>query len=302
MKKSQVLMALGLAGAGLILRNETRYRLPPGEGPATGLFEDGRPGTALITGGSSGIGATFARHLAAQGYDLVLVARRQDRLDALAADLANRHGVNVETCAADLATEEGIARIEECIQGLDHLALLINNAGFATGGYFARVDPQRHHEMVTLHVMAPTRLSRAALPGLVRRRRGAIVNVASLAAFVPLPGGANYSATKAYLVMFSRGLANESRNRNVQIQALCPGFTRTELLDSQDVTDEQANRIPRALWGAAEDVVTESLACLAAGGPVICIPGLKNRALATLARRLPAPAVDWMLSQRMIQK
>ncbi len=302
MKKTQVIAGLGLAGAALTLWEQGRRRLALNKGPATGLLPDGRPGTALITGGSSGIGAEFARRLAAQGYDLVLVARHQDRLTVLATELAGQHGVSVETLAADLAQPAGIAEVERYIQGLGRLTLLVNNAGFGTTGRFGKIDPERHQEMVNLHVLAPTRLARAALPGMVSRRQGGIINVASLGAFVPLTGGVNYSATKAYLVMFSRGLANECKNRNIRVQALCPGFTYTSFHDTPEFHEDSRSQIPRFMWGPVGPVVEESLACLALGR-VVCVPRFINQVAVVFLRDLPtAVLVDTALSQGLIRR
>jgi short-subunit dehydrogenase len=286
MKKGGLLAGLGLAAIGKMVFDEVRRRQARERGPATGLLDDGRPGTALITGGSSGIGATFARHLAAQGYDLVLVARGEDRLAAAADELRSQYGVAVETLVADLSEPEGIERVESRIRELDRLTLLINNAGFGTAGRFAKVDIARHEDMLNVHVVAPTRLSHAALPGMVKRRQGGIINVASIAAFVPLPGGVNYSSTKAYLLMFSQGLYAESRSRNVRVQALCPGFTYTGMHDTKDLGKDARSRVPGFLWGNAEDVVDASLAALALGQPV-CVPGIKNQVMAAAARHLP---------------
>lgn len=256
------------------------------------MSEIGRQ-TALITGASSGIGAEFARQLAANGYDLILVARRAPRLSALAAELSQAHGVKVEWLTADLATEAGIASVAAYIGNLPRLDLLVNNAGFGTGGPFAEADVAEQAAMLNLHMMAPMRLARAALPGMIARRSGGIINVASLAAFVALPGTANYCATKAYLVTFSQALTAEVRRHGVRVQALCPGFTVTEFHDRPDQGGFDRRRIPRFAWGRADAVVADALRGLARG-QVICVPGVLNRAILFLARtgvvNLLAPA------------
>lgn len=246
------------------------------------MLEIGRQ-TALITGASSGIGAEFARQLAGRGYDLILVARRQDRLTALADELSGRHGIAAEPLTADLADPAGIAQVAAYIAGLPRLDLLVNNAGFGIGGAFAAADVAGQAEMLNLHMVAPMRLSHAALPGMIARRSGGIINVASLAAFMALPGNINYCATKGYLVSFSQGLAAEVRRHGVRVQALCPGFTVTEFHDRPDQGGFDRRRIPRFAWGRADAVVADALRGLARG-QVICVPGLLNKAIATLAR------------------
>ncbi|GIV59641.1 MAG: hypothetical protein KatS3mg043_0730 [Rhodothermaceae bacterium] len=191
--------------------------------------------TALITGASSGIGAGFARRLAERGYNLILVARRADRLAELAEELQTRHGIEAEGLPADLATDEGIRRVEARIVDCDTLDLLVNNAGFGTTGRFAEIDLAPQLAMIHVHVIAPVRLIRAALPGMMARGAGGIINVSSVSAFWPNAGSATYSATKAYLNAFSEALAHELRGTGVTVQALCPGFTRTEFHDTEDV-------------------------------------------------------------------
>lgn len=239
--------------------------------------------TALITGASSGIGATFARHLAARGYNLILVARREERLRALAAELELQHRIAAEVLVADLSAPAGLERVANRIAGLDSLDMLINNAGFGVPSRFAEVDVRKSLGMIHVHIIAPVRLTRAALPGMIAKGRGAIINVSSLAAFFPMRGNTTYCATKAYLNAFSLALDAELRGTGVQVQALCPGFTYTEFHDSPEYADFNRSQIPRPFWMSAEQVVTASLKALG-NGRVILIPGLKNRLFALLAR------------------
>ncbi len=241
------------------------------------------PDVALITGASSGIGAEFARQLAARGLDLVLVARRQERLDALAAELRAAHGVACETIAADLAHEAGIAQVEARIRTLDNLAVLVNNAGFGTVGRLVNTDPARQQEMVALHVMAPMRLTQAALPNITARKRGAVVNVSSVAAYVRMRGTVNYVATKAYLNAFSETLQIELRGTGVYVQALCPGFTRTEFHATPDYAKFKQAQYPDFMWLKAGDVVRQSLDALG-NGQVVFVPGALYRGLVALLR------------------
>lgn len=241
------------------------------------------PGQALITGASAGIGEAFARQLAAAGYDLTLVARRADRLEALAAELSAAHAIRAEALAADLSGEEDVARVVRHIEGLDDLTLLINNAGFGTRGTFAEVELERSLDMIRVHLIASVALARAALPGMIARGAGAIINVSSVAAFFASVGGANYGATKAYLNVFSETLAAELRGTGVKVQALCPGFTATEFHEVGDYQGFDRAEIPGAVWMSADEVAAESLAALR-GDRVIVVPGAKYRAMVAASR------------------
>jgi short-subunit dehydrogenase len=239
--------------------------------------------TALITGASSGIGAEFARQLADRGHDLILVARRTERLEILAAELQDRHGITAEPLVADLATSEGIDRVAARLTELSTLALLVNNAGFGISGSLARAELQGQLDMLNVHVVAAMRLSHAALPGMITRGSGGIINVASLAAFMAVPGEVNYCATKAYLVTFSQALAAEVRRTGVGVQALCPGFTLTEFHDEPGRPGAGREGFPRFLWGSSQAVVADSLRALDRG-QVLCVPGFTNRMILLLAR------------------
>ena len=221
--------------------------------------------TALITGASSGIGAAFARRLAAAGHNLILVARRLDRLEALAEELASRHNIVAEVLPADLAQPAGIERVETRLSGTDTPDLLINNAGFGTTGYFADIDLAKQLDMIQLHIVAPVRLCRAVLPGMIARSRGAIINVASIAAYWPLPENANYAASKMYLIVFSQSLQAELEGTGVRVQALCPGFTYTEFHDTAEFARFDRRNIPAPLWMSADELARLSLAALERG-------------------------------------
>jgi short-subunit dehydrogenase len=243
------------------------------------------PHVALITGASAGIGAEYARQLAARGFDLVLAARRADRLHELAQSLMQTYRVHVEVVAADLAQEADVARVEARIRAMDNLALLINNAGFGTIGRLVNSDPVRQQEMVYLHVMAPMRLTQAALPGMITRGYGAIINVSSVAGYMRFRGNVNYAATKAYLTVFSETLANELSGSGVCVQALCPGFTRTEFHSTSEFQNHRSAPYPDFMWMSAQEVVRQSLDALG-NGQVAFVPGLLYRAL-VLALRTP---------------
>lgn len=235
-----------------------------------------------MTGASAGIGEAFARALAARHHDLVLVARRRDRLEALAKELAERHRVSVSVEAADLAEEPDLAALAAAIAA-DPPDLLVNNAGFGTFGRFAELEPERELEEIRTNVLAPVRLTRAALPGMLARGRGAVINVSSLAGEVPGPFTATYAATKAFVTSFSESLHEELRGSGVIVQALLPGFTRTEF---QEVAGVDPGRVPSLAWLSAERVARSSLAALERG-EAVCIPGAGYRLLGGLGALAP---------------
>ena len=234
--------------------------------------------TALITGASAGLGAEYARELAASGTNLVLAARRLDRLEELARDLRTKHGVTVEVVQADLSTDEGLAAVESRIAASPTLDLLINNAGFGGRTGFVKGETADHLVMVKVHVDASVRLTKAALPGMIDRGRGAVINMASIAAFSPF-SGAIYSGTKAFLVMFSQNLQAELRSKGVVFQALCPGMTHTEF---HQVAGIDESIVPKPFWMTASEVVRFSLRRLGRG--VVCVPGWKNKIVVFLMR------------------
>lgn len=246
-------------------------------------MNDNRQVTTLITGASSGIGEAFAKELASQNYDLVIIARRKDRLLELARELKSNYSISVDVIPADISTEKGIEEVEEYIKKAKNLDILINNAGFGTRGNFSDVSPEKSINMINVHVLAPTRFCRAVLPGMIKRNQGSIINVSSLAALYPIKGNTIYKATKAYLNMFSRSLQNELKNFNIRVQALCPGFVYTGFHDTDEFKDFDRSSVPKWLWMSAEEVVKQSLKALRKN-KVIFIPGIKNRILAGLLK------------------
>lgn len=277
-------LGLGLIGGALVgLKSWQRWQARR----TSPLIREGETLTALVTGASSGIGQAYATKLAKLGYDVILVARRTDRLEALAAELRETYGVKAVPLTADLATEEGISRVEQAIAAIDNLNLLVNNAGFGLVGRFAALDIEANLEMVRLHVQAVIRLVRAALPVMLSQERGAIVNVSSLIAYYPIAGGATYAGTKCYLRAFTEALHQELAGSGVRVQSLCPGFVQTEFQDKASI--RQLN-LPDFLWMPAETVVEQSLDDLGADR-VISVPGLGYRLLASLAGIVPRPLV-----------
>lgn len=245
-------------------------------------YEQG-PRTALITGASSGIGEAYATKLAELGYDVILVARRQARLEALAAQLATTYEVAAATVAADLTTDEGLNRVAELASTAESLSVLVNNAGFGLPGSFMASPLPQQEEMIRLHVLAVVKLTRAALPMMLAHRRGAIVNVASVMAFYPLAGSVTYGATKSYLHAFTEALHQELAGTGIRVQSLCPGFTRTEL---QEVADIDRTYMPDFLWMSPEKVVEQSLRDLD-NDRVLSVPGLGYRMMVAARRLLP---------------
>jgi short-subunit dehydrogenase len=238
-------------------------------------------GRALVTGASSGIGEAFAHRLAAAGTDLVLVARRADVLERLAAELRAAHGITAEVVAADLATDLGVHAVAERV---GDVVLLVNNAGFGIAKRLAEVDGEAVADMIRLNVLALARLTHAAVPGMVARRRGAIVNVSSVAGFSPSPSYASYNGTKAFVTMFTEALAIELRGSGVRVQVLCPGLTHTGF---QDVAGETGtDGLPSFMWQEPDEVAAASLDALR-GNKVVVTPGLPNKAFVTATSLAP---------------
>ena len=235
---------------------------------------------ALLTGASAGIGTAFARRLAADGYRLILVARRQDRLQKLAQELPG-----AETLTADLTSQDDLKRVEDRIEGAPDLELLVNNAGFGTVGRFFEASLEGQDQMHRLHVMATMRLTHAALRGMVARGKGGVINVSSVAAFGQTPGNVSYCATKAWMNSFTEGidLDLKSARSPVKVQALCPGFTESEF---HDVVGLDRKRIPARLWMRAEDVVAESLRGLERG-KLFVVPGRIYKTMVVVERCIP---------------
>lgn len=244
----------------------------------------GKP-LAVITGASSGFGVVFARKLAAN-YDLLLVARRKERLETLAAELAAQYGCEVAVTAADLTDEKDLAAVADRIAAEQNLALLVNNAGFGSRGLFWESDVAVQEQMHRLHTMATVRLSHAALKNMVARNAGGLINVASVSAFVQRAGSVSYGATKRWMAAFTEGLFLELKgiDSTVRVQALCPGFTYTEFHETLGVDRE--NVAPASLWLQPEFVVDESLKALRKG-KLLVVPGWKYKALVALVSKLP---------------
>lgn len=239
--------------------------------------------TALVTGASSGIGRGYARRLAAEGHDLILVARDGDRLATLAEDLRARFGVEAEPLAADLTDDRSRAEVEKRLADRSRpVDVLVNNAGFGTSGAFWDTDARTLRAQLELNVNAVLCLTHAAVPAMRERGRGDIVNVSSVAGFFTM-SGSTYSATKAYVTAFSEGLSASLAGSGARVMAVCPGFTRTEFHQRADLS---MSRLPEALWLDVDTVVHESLADLRRGKPV-SVPGAQYKAIVALGRLIP---------------
>jgi short-subunit dehydrogenase len=249
-------------------------------------WEAGMTRTALVTGASSGLGRVFATELAARGYGLVLVARRAARLEELAAELRERHGTEVEVLPADLADAEQRATVEKRLESGEPVDLLVNNAGTLGGiGPFALASLEDENKKLALNVQAALGLTRAALPGMLRRRYGRVLNVSSMSSFLPAPGGATYAAAKAFMTSMSESLHGEVKWRGVNVTAVCPGFVRTEL------SEHGKGPTPLGRVLTAEEVVRQSLAVVEAGRPVY-VPGRSYKARVMFSRHAPRALVQ----------
>jgi len=241
--------------------------------------------TALITGATAGIGAAFARRLAADGFSLVLVARDEHRLIESAAELTRRYGGRVEVLPADLTSGRGLGDVEERLrEGVD---LLVNNAGFGHPGAFLSVSADDEVRMLRLHCEAVLRLTLAALPGIRARGRGGVINVASVAAFF---ANGTYGASKAWVVNFSESVAAAVREPRVRVMALCPGFVRTEFHERAGMS---TSGIPGFLWLDADAVVRAAMRDLARG-KWVSVPDLRYKAVVAIGRLVPSGLVSWV--------
>jgi short-subunit dehydrogenase len=250
---------------------------------------------AVVTGASSGIGEVFARKLAARGYDLLLVARRKDRLDALSAELSSAFGTRAEALPADLARAEDLGAVEERLRSDARLEFLVNNAGFGSRQFFHEADLSVQELMHRLHVVATLRLCHAALPGMVARNRGYIVNVSSVAGFMQGPYNVSYCATKAWMNSFTEGLVLEMRTigADVRVQALCPGFTRTEFHQAMGLSRDFA---PASWWMDADEVVEAAFAGLSRRRWLV-VPGWRYKLSVAALRYMPRPILHHFIAR-----
>lgn len=249
---------------------------------------------SLITGASSGIGAAFARRLAAAGHDLVLTARRIERLEAIGDELRKAHACQVTVLPRDLADPGAPGELCDTLEqrGLQ-VDWLINNAGYGVPGAFIANEWGTHAKFLQVLLTAPTELAWRLLPGMRQRGYGRIINVASLAGHVPGPAGHTlYAASKAYLIKFSQSLALENRAAGINVCALCPGFTWSEFHDVTGTRDKM-DKLPGFMWLEADDVVRQGIAAIERGD-IVFIPGRVNRTIKTVVQLLPDRLAMWL--------
>jgi short-subunit dehydrogenase len=252
-------------------------------------------GYALVTGASAGIGAAFARRLAAEERDLVLVARDRERLEILAADLRQRYPISVEVLAADLSTDAGCAAVTQRLAARDRpVDTLINNAGMGMYALFGRASLVDEERVLDLNVRSVLRLTHAAVGAMTERGRGEIINISSVAGFLPRGAAATYAASKAWVTAFTEGVSLTVAGTGVRVGAICPGFTHTEL---HQRANTDMSHLPRWMWLDADRVVAEGLADLRAGRP-ISIPSRRYRAIVLAARLAPRPLLRRVMASR----
>ncbi|WP_340113081.1 SDR family NAD(P)-dependent oxidoreductase [Maribellus mangrovi] len=240
------------------------------------LLNYNNAGRTVITGASAGLGLCFAKKLAEYGFDLVLIARRKDRLQDIATRLESEHSIQCEILPADLALDEDIEKVADHIKKISDLDILINNAGFATLGNFIDVPVEKDMRMIHVHIKASVQFTYAALQIMRKRKQGVIINVSSIGAFILTPGNALYDATKSFLNTFSQNLSLELQGSGIKIQALCPGFMSTEFHESGDLKNFDKSVIPDSSWMTPESVVSQSLKALEKNRTIF-IPGRKKR-------------------------
>jgi short-subunit dehydrogenase len=266
----------------------------------TSDLSENEPRTALITGASSGLGAEFARQLAARGFNLILTARNYEHLLQVQQSILVRHKVQVEIVPVDLSNSTDLDELIDFVTKITNLDMLVNCAGFGTVGRFYRVDPEKELAMMKVHMVAPVMLSRMVLPQMIERNKGAIINVASLAGIIPIRN-VIYHSSKAFLISFSEILHTELLGSQVIVQALCPGFVYTEFHDTPEYTRFSRNSVPQFLWMTPQQVVSASLKSLN-NGKVLCIPGLVYAFAGLLARNSITAGIIKMAAQFVLRK
>jgi len=252
-------------------------------------------GLALITGASAGIGEALARRIAREGRPVALVARSADRLERLAAEIRRDHGVDAHVLPADLTKVGAVRELADCVgqRGLT-VDWLVNNAGFGTVGRFDTLPIERELEEIGLNVVALVELTGRLLPAMVARRRGAVINLSSLASFLPGPYSATYSATKAFVTSFSEAIAAELKDTGVSVLCVCPGFTRTEFQERAAV---DTSSVPGIAWMSAEDVADQTVR--AVGRQTVLVNGALNAMTATAVKFVPRGILNRIASTLM---
>lgn len=264
------------------------------------VFRDSSSRLAAITGASSGLGKEYARQLAEEGYDLLLIARRESVLNDIKGDLESRFDVRVEVFPCNLAQAEDVYRLEKRLESEAALEFMVNNAGFGReNNFFPDVDPDFEEEMIRVHVVSLMRLSRAALVPMCRNRKGFLVNVSSVAAFLYGPGCTEYNSTKAYVLSFSKSLQCDVKKFDVRVQALCPGLTHTGFHSTETMKNFKKEKTPGVAWLTSEYVVRRSIRSVRKSRRIVCVPSLRYKlALLLLCNPVGNLLCEWIYFTR----
>jgi len=245
--------------------------------------------TAVITGATTGIGAAYAKRLATDGFDLIITGRRREIIQKLADNLVAQHRVRVSVIIAELSDDNDFQKVVDAIRATEDIEMLINNAGYSGyPGHFVETDMAEHEKMVKVHQIVPMRLISLVGPQMIKRGNGAIINVSSMQAFLPVPSLSVYAGTKAFLKCYSGCIYQELRDKGIKVQALCPGFTKTNFAKDywpKELLDQTQRKVKRMVM-SPEEVVDYSLKCLKKD-KLICIPGMSNRAMVKVFPSLP---------------
>jgi len=242
---------------------------------------------AFITGATSGIGAAFARHFAKEGYDLIITGLPDDKVPSYLEELKEKYDVNVEILYAEFGNENDVARLEEIIKSNNRIEVLVNNAGFGIDRPFLKDNIRNIENMIKVHISAPVRFIYAALPNMVSEKKGVIINLSSLSSFMPIPKNSMYSATKLFNNSFMESLHISFRDKGIKIQALCPGFVRTNFHSKSGVNQSELKNRGILRWMQPDKVVEISIRNLLKKNNVIVIPGFRNKMIKFIFTILP---------------
>jgi hypothetical protein len=262
--------------------------------------EHGSRDLAVVTGATSGIGRSFAAALAARGYDLLVTGRRREHIEAAAAEIRSIHGVAVDVRILELTDRDAMRGFVREVASREHVAVLVNNAGYGRSSPFHEDDVEAEAGMVTVHVETTLRLTHAVIPAMRRRGGGWIINVSSLASYLPLPRGAVYASTKAWMVGFSESIALELAGSGVRCQALLPGFTRTDFHRSPQYGNLDRRNRGLVRWMEPDEVVSASLRAIERGRRIVCIPGAVNRVVAAAVRLIPRRVLYRLIARNRV--
>lgn len=257
--------------------------------------------TAVITGATSGIGAAYAKRLAADGYDLILTGRRREIIQKLADELSDEHKIEVKVIIAELSDDSDIQKVVDAIGSADNVEVLINNAGFSPDEkHFMGMEFRDVERMIKVHQIVPVRLAYAVVPKMEERRRGTIINVSSVGAFLPSPSIIIYGATKAFLKIFSESLYMDLRRKGIKVQVLCPRLTRTDF--HRELSERRYKMISSKYhWMTADEVVDHSLRCLKKNKGPICVPGIRGKLFGAIVPALPK-SIYYRIEARMTRE